>query len=113
GFDCASTPWAIISASPDSDVPHVLSDRDTIAPCCPDRASRSGRTCSLIISCISYGTPGTAYTTLSPMGALIPGAVPTEFGMGSAPTGTSHWRRLFSGIARPRDVNSADTHSTR
>ncbi len=53
GFVWASTRWAIISANPDSDVPHVFSDRETIADCCPDRASRSGSTCSLIMSCIS------------------------------------------------------------
>ena len=49
---------AIISASPDSDCPHVLSERLTITADSPERASRSGSTCSVIISCISYGTPG-------------------------------------------------------
>ena len=56
----ASTRWAIISASPDSDCPQVFSDRLTITAASPERTSRSGSTCSLIISCISYGTPGTA-----------------------------------------------------
>ncbi len=36
-----------------------------------------------------------------------PGAVPIGFGIGSAPTGMSAWRRLFSGMSRPRDPNIA------
>ena len=60
GLVCTTTRWSIISASPDSDVPQVFSERDTIALFSPDRASRSGRTVSSTISCISYGTPGTA-----------------------------------------------------
>ena len=60
GFSCVSTRSAIISASPDSDWPHVFSDRLTITAASPERASRSGSTWSFTISCISYGTPGTA-----------------------------------------------------
>ena len=70
----ASRRCATISASADSDVPHVFSDRETIAATSPDRRSRSGITCARTISCISYGTPGTAYTTLpSPTGQRRPG----------------------------------------
>ena len=53
GFVCWSTRSAIISASPDSDVPHVFSERDTITARSPDRSSRSGSTCSVTISVIS------------------------------------------------------------
>ncbi len=60
GFVCASTRWAIISASPDSDWPQVFNDRLTITADSPARSSRSGMTSSLIMRCISYGTPGTA-----------------------------------------------------
>ncbi len=60
GLVCWSTRSAIISASPDSDVPHVLSERDTITARSPERSSRSGSTYLLTISVISYGTPGTA-----------------------------------------------------
>ena len=72
----------------------------------PDRRSRSGITCARTISCISYGTPGTAYTTLpSPTGQHRPGAVPIGFGSGSPPSGTSAWRRLFCGMSRRRVRN--------
>ena len=53
GLVCASTRWAIISARPDSDVPHVFSERDTMAECSPARTSRSGTMCSVTMSCIS------------------------------------------------------------
>jgi hypothetical protein len=58
------------------------------------------------MSFISWGTPGTAYTTLSPTGQISPGAVPRVCAITVAPTGTSAWRRLFSGIVRPRLANS-------
>jgi hypothetical protein len=44
GLLCTSTRWAIISARADSDVPHVLSDRERITDFSPERASRSGIT---------------------------------------------------------------------
>ena len=53
GLVCWSTRSAIISARPDSDVPHVFSERDTITARSPDRSSRSGSTCLLTISVIS------------------------------------------------------------
>ena len=77
----ASSRCATISASADSDVPHVFSERDTITAASPDRRSRSGTTCSVTINCISYGTPGTAYTTFPfPSSHSNPGAVPIGFG---------------------------------
>src|SRR5690349_2316258 len=107
GFVCWSTRSAIISARPDSDVPHVLSDRDTITARSPERSRRSRSTEFVTISVISYGTPGTAYTTLTaPSGMTTshrrPGAVPIGLGITSPPLGTSACRRLFSGIGRPR-----------
>ena len=67
------------------------------------------------MSRISCGTPGTANTTLSSgpsapatvTGHTSPGAVPRVCGMTVAPTGTSAWRRLLSGIRRPRLANSS------
>ena len=53
GLVCWSTRAAIISASPDSDAPHVFSERDTITERCPERANRSGNTCSVTIFVIS------------------------------------------------------------
>ena len=60
GFPWTSTRSAIISASRDSDVPHVFSERDTMTARSPERSRRSGSTWSVTICCISYGTPGTA-----------------------------------------------------
>ena len=60
GFDCESTRAAIISASVDSATPHVRNTRLKITACSPDRARRSGMTARSTISCISWGTPGTA-----------------------------------------------------
>jgi hypothetical protein len=76
----------------------------------PARRSMSGSTKSATICCISHGTPGTAYSTFAPsapMGQTRPGAVPGMTGMGVAPRGTSAWRRLFSGMARPAPVKMA------
>ena len=102
----ASRRCATISASADSDVPHVFNDFDTIADTSPERRRRSGITCVCTISCISYGTPGTAYTTLpSPTGQHSPGAVPIGFDSDSPPSGTSAWRRLFCGMSRSRVRN--------
>ena len=71
---------------------------------------------SVTICCISQGTPGTAYTTLpssAPVsGQMSPGAVPGIAGLSVAPTGTSAWRRLLSGIGRPRPPNIARIRST-
>ncbi len=87
-------------------MPHVFNERDTIAAASPERRNKSGTTCSLTISCISYGTPGTAYTTLpSPSSHSKPGAVPIGFGMASPPSGMSAWRKLFWGMSRRRDRN--------
>ena len=43
---------------------------------------------------------------------MSPGAVPICWGMGVAPTGTSAWRPLLSGMSRPRELNSAAMRST-
>ena len=40
-----------------------------------------------------------------PTGQMRPGAVPSCWGMGVAPTGTSAWRPLLSGMSRPRELN--------
>ena len=102
----ASSRCATISASADSEVPHVFNERDTIVDAAPLRARRSGSTCAVIISCISYGTPGTAYTILpSPTGHTSPGAVPSGFGIAAPPSGMSACRRLFSGMSRRRARN--------
>src|SRR4051794_20845681 len=118
GFVCWSTRSAIISASPDSEVPHVFRERDTITARSPARSRRSGSTCCVTMSVISYGTPGTAYTTfLVPVprstSQRSPGAVPIGFGITSPPSGTSAWRKLFSGNGRPRPPKMARMCSTR
>ena len=88
-------------------MPHVFNDRDTIADDLARPAQQVGdHVRRVTISCISYGTPGTAYTTLpSPTGQHRPGAVPIGFGSGSPPSGTSAWRRLFCGMSRSRVRN--------
>ena len=47
---------------------------------------------------------------LAATGQISPGAVPRVCGMTVAPTGTSAWRRLFSGIRRPRDGEQLADH---
>ena len=117
---------ASISARPDSLWPHVRSTRLSMVALTPARRCRSPSTVPFIISRISYGTPGTTYTTRSStsapaggsapgamaptpctqrMGATRPGAVPGCCGIGDAPTGTMAWRKLFSGIGRLRLAN--------
>ena len=44
----------------DSDSPHVRNTRDAITDCDPLRCSKSGRMARANMSCISWGTPGTA-----------------------------------------------------
>src|SRR5579875_1873877 len=43
---------------------------------------------------------------------MSPGAVPFVCSMTVAPTGTSAWRRLFAGMARPRAKNSSSMRRT-
>ena len=43
---------------------------------------------------------------------MRPGAVPRVCSMMRAPTGTSAWRRLFSGMARPRALNMRSIRPT-
>ena len=113
GLVCVSTRPAMRSDSADSDVPQVLRLRERIVPRSPDRSSRWGTTAEATMCCISWGTPGTAYTTLSPTGQSRPGAVPLGLGIASPPFGTSAWRRLLAGIARPRDMNISRMASAR
>ena len=100
------------SANPDSESPQVRSVRLLITAVIPARALRSGSTHSPTICCISQGTPGTAYTALPLVSTLKPGAVPGITGSTSAPSGTSAWRRLFSGMARPRPPKTVEMRST-
>ena len=51
---------ASFSARPDSLSPQVRSVRDRMTGSVPARRARSGRIAPRTISCISYGTPGTA-----------------------------------------------------
>ena len=56
---------------------------------------------------ISCGTPGRQATYAPPTFIQTPGAVPTRFGSGSAPSGKSAWTRFRSGISRFRRANIA------
>ena len=60
GLVWTSTRAEIISARVDSATPHVRKVRLMITACSPDRCWRSGITALSTISCISWGTPGTA-----------------------------------------------------
>ena len=55
-----ATRGATRSARVDSARPHVRRTRDLIVARVPARAARSGSTARVTISCISWGTPGTA-----------------------------------------------------
>ena len=76
------------SLSPLSLSPQVRSTRLAITAASPERRRRSGSTARSSISYSSWGTPGVAYTTLSPTGQIRPGAVPRVWGITVAPAGT-------------------------
>ena len=79
-----------------------------ITPVTPARRCSSGMTVPDTISCISYGTPGTAKIDLVADRA-------DEAGGGAGLLGDERralrarwaWRRLFSGMSRPRPPNIA------
>ena len=88
-------------------MPHVFSERLTITAGSPERASRSGSTCSRDhqLHLVRHArAPRRRPCRRSRPGR--PGAVPIGFGIASAPTGTSAWRRLFCGMSRPREPKS-------
>ena len=108
GFVCASTRSAIISARPDSDAPHVFSERDTIAACSPARASRSGSTCSRDHQLHLVGHAGHRVDDLvADRGADARARCRPSSGWARRRPGCRHWRRLLAGMSRPRPPNSA------
>ena len=56
---------------------------------------------------ISWGTPGTEAMARDPCSTMNPGAVPTGFSMGMAPSGMKACLRLFSLIFRPSRVKKS------
>ena len=107
GFVCWSTRSAIISASPDSDVPHVFSERDTITARSPDALEQVGQHVlgdhvGHLVRHAGHRVDDLLHAVAASTSHRSPGAVPIGFGMTSPPFGTSAWRRLFSGNGRPR-----------
>ena len=100
----ASSRCATISASADSDVPHVFSDRDTIVDASPRASRRSGITCSRdhLLHLVRHARHRVDDLAVADRAAPDPGAVPIGFGIASPPSGMSAWRRLFAGMSRSR-----------
>ena len=99
------------SLSPLSLSPQVRNTLLAMTARTPLRATRSGRMARCIMSCISCGTPGTAYTILvlpfMSTGHMSPGAVPRVWAMMLAPFGTIACCKLFSAMVRPREAKSS------